>query len=863
MAFTFTLNGHLYTSDPATVVAVGYRFNGYGYITALANLVQDIVAVMTGQVSAATDQATAAATQAQAAAASAATALAAPGTNATSVTPVTIANAVQINMVIQAGKSIVSGMNIVAAVTASASVNQMHGIVDSYNGATGAIAFTTDLVKGGGTYAAWTLSISGPVSVLGNVPVGVYLPMSKGLANQITTAYGTYLKSGVTAPTASFPLAPTVGTALSVASSIPNMGINNLSTLIPQGTTMAAGGGAIVWAAWDPIANANVIQTSADGGTTWVSRAVPVQLVSHISCLAFGNGKFIVMGADGTYVYSTDGGATWAYHAAALAGITAIIYAGSKWVACGANSAQQSTDGLSWATASNGLAAGQVYQLAYINGSFNAMTTTTSWAYSTDGISWTVGAALPYAVSAVCWQGGSGVGIGLQADQVLYGSGQSWGQSPPWSTGNGVAARSCAVGNGKFLVFASDGVVYASANGLNGWGVPSTASTSWYNYYSMGGGSVQNPTQCYQAVFDGANSKFIFIPYSSHAALVCTDGGLTWMPRYTLSSPSAARQHRSLNIVNGKYVYIPNNAYGISAIAWSNDMVTWSIQPLPFLGKFAGIAYGAGKYVLCAENWKNITYSTDLVNWTFAPGVTQIDAQRYQGIAFNGTLFCLVADLGLNPGVQVQYLPKSADGVTWTYGNSGGILIGGAAQTGYTTIAGGNGVFVIGRNAATSNLYCSTGGGNFIACTAMPADPVAALSYEPTSMAFTALTSGGMVYVWASAVPTLPVQVAPSVTAAVGFVSAIGNGTGGTMLMGNAGAILASTDIGVSWNSYGNLGSNAPMSPIVPLGATKAFALGTAANADKLVALDTTVRYIDNFGADSTAQGRPTYLRVA
>lgn len=46
MAFTFTINGHTYTSDPANMaVPAGYRFEGYGYITALANLVQDIVAV--------------------------------------------------------------------------------------------------------------------------------------------------------------------------------------------------------------------------------------------------------------------------------------------------------------------------------------------------------------------------------------------------------------------------------------------------------------------------------------------------------------------------------------------------------------------------------------------------------------------------------------------------------------------------------------------------------------------------------------------------------------------------------------------------------------------------------------------------
>lgn len=46
--FTFTINGHTYTNDPSNVaVPDGYRFIAYGYISALANLAQDIVAVAT------------------------------------------------------------------------------------------------------------------------------------------------------------------------------------------------------------------------------------------------------------------------------------------------------------------------------------------------------------------------------------------------------------------------------------------------------------------------------------------------------------------------------------------------------------------------------------------------------------------------------------------------------------------------------------------------------------------------------------------------------------------------------------------------------------------------------------------------
>ena len=46
MAFTTTINGHTYTSDPMnTSVPDGYRFIGYGYLTAFPNFAADLMAV--------------------------------------------------------------------------------------------------------------------------------------------------------------------------------------------------------------------------------------------------------------------------------------------------------------------------------------------------------------------------------------------------------------------------------------------------------------------------------------------------------------------------------------------------------------------------------------------------------------------------------------------------------------------------------------------------------------------------------------------------------------------------------------------------------------------------------------------------
>lgn len=143
MAFTFTINGHEYTSDPANATAQeGYKFIGYGYITALANLAVDIAAVAATTVS------------------SAATSLSAPGTSATSTTSDTIALG-STTIVIQAGKSIVVGMSMKIASTASPT-NWMHGDVTAYDSGTGSLTVNVTGTSGSGTFAAWTVSISAP-----------------------------------------------------------------------------------------------------------------------------------------------------------------------------------------------------------------------------------------------------------------------------------------------------------------------------------------------------------------------------------------------------------------------------------------------------------------------------------------------------------------------------------------------------------------------------------------------------------------------------------------------------------------------------------------------------------------------------
>lgn len=90
------------------------------------------------------------------------TAINAPGTSATSTTNLTIGAGGK-SLTVQSGKSIVVGMSVKIAVTIDP-VNWMHGDVVSYDSATGALVVNVTATNGAGTAAAWTVSLSGPIT---------------------------------------------------------------------------------------------------------------------------------------------------------------------------------------------------------------------------------------------------------------------------------------------------------------------------------------------------------------------------------------------------------------------------------------------------------------------------------------------------------------------------------------------------------------------------------------------------------------------------------------------------------------------------------------------------------------------------
>lgn len=145
MAWPIVINGHTYNESD---------FTGYGYKTAMPSAFNDVE-----------ERATDTETAATAAAASAVTALNAPGTSATSTTSLAIGTGSQ-TLTIQTGKAVVPGMEVVIAYTTTPTI-RMAGTVTAYDSGTGALAVQASLASGAGTYAAWTVSLTAPVSGVG------------------------------------------------------------------------------------------------------------------------------------------------------------------------------------------------------------------------------------------------------------------------------------------------------------------------------------------------------------------------------------------------------------------------------------------------------------------------------------------------------------------------------------------------------------------------------------------------------------------------------------------------------------------------------------------------------------------------
>jgi len=403
----------------------------------------------------------------------------------------------------------------------------------------------------------------------------------------------------------------------------------------------------------------------ADPYTLWFNRQVPS--TQAMNDVAFMNGMFIGVGANGLIAATIDG-TVWTKQAS---GVTQelhdIVYGNGKSVVVGAGGTiLLSTDGGDWLQRTSGTTR-TLRGVAYGDGLYVAVGDYGTIVISKNGSYWTpVTSGTSSQLNAVTYADGEFIAVGSSGTILTSSDGREWTAQP---TFNGFDLFGIAAGNGKVVAVGAFGTVAVSSDHKN-----------WSEDFYVIFGDFNDVVY--------ADSKFIAVGSStiSGGAIYASSDGGTWS-----SLTSETLKYRN-GIAYGDGLYV---SVGTSDILTSNNGENWSpYESVTFygvnhvgsqyvaLGKgvyYSGsggiwkklrdssvilrdLAYGNGLYVVVGDDGTVLT-STNLTNWTERVSQT---SNRLYGIVYGNGKFVAVGD-----GGTIIY---SGDGVTWQTANSGDTL---------------------------------------------------------------------------------------------------------------------------------------------------------------------------------------------
>jgi len=248
-----------------------------------------------------------------------------------------------------------------------------------------------------GTAPEWVDMTVGGTTVIGDL---VPKPASRG--SSVTEGGGTYLKTGVTALSSTYPSAPAtvVGDGTTWATkNVPYGLVTPTAAAYGNGRTIGFNSGTFYW-------------VSDDNCTTFQQRPAPTAMQTACGALAWGYGQtwmWITAAAGGVAFISHDNGDTWTQVTNAPNGTknfpySRLVYAAGKWVCTGDSGtvsiAYSVDDGATWVSPTQPAAV--MKGIAYGNGVFVALGDSNQAAYtSPDAVTWTTYAtAVPVSSAA-------------------------------------------------------------------------------------------------------------------------------------------------------------------------------------------------------------------------------------------------------------------------------------------------------------------------------------------------------------------------------------------------------------------------------------------------------------------------------
>ena len=393
---------------------------------------------------------------------------------------------------------------------------------------------------------------------------------------------------------------------------------------------------------WVALGSDSNILSYSTNGTSWVTSS---HNGGSVQGLAYGNGKWVISGSNGQIRNSTDA-ITWVT-ATANAGtnyLLRVAYGNGAWVATGNNIIRRSTDAVTWSTINSPLLGTNGFRgLTYTPSGFVATNTQGDVLLSTDGTTWGVDFLTPAKAGATFARYGNNT-------VVAGGYGNSLSSSMVNSTEN------------LWLAGTNAGGLLGSTD-LISWGQKYTGFGGPINSINYGGETSQPigniwtkaprfsyPTNNIQALKYDNN---VFVSGNYHGVIYSSTDAITWTSRYAPAANLLDYAFGIRGIGYGNSVWLALGYYGY--LRKSTDAITWTSITRASTSRLSDLVYGNSIWAIAGYNGLIHTSTNDGTTWTTRTSNTtrQINKITYA----NNTWV-----VGGNTG----YLGKSTDSITWT-----------------------------------------------------------------------------------------------------------------------------------------------------------------------------------------------------
>ena len=414
----------------------------------------------------------------------------------------------------------------------------------------------------------------------------------------------------------------------------------------------------------------NVSRSSAIDRWTWRS---PLPQGNELTDIAYGNGRYVAVGVEGTLLVSTNG-RDWSVRTAEYGNFASIAFGNGLFAAVAGGLLYTSTDGITWTNRLPSSWGFNISHVAFGAGRFvaggNALLS------SDDGISWivrTTTATIGY-TTAITY-GNSIFLVHSSTGTFTSSNGIDWVQS------TGGAFPSLAGGNGVFVAHDYGRILLSTDGGLSWLPVPAATNNNYFYGVRFANGRFYGLGTRLLTSTDGSNwteripqreggMRLTSAVGGPGQTVVVGDEGLIFVTTdgaaFTQVGGGTRNNLRALVYANNRFTLVGNDG-----VIWnSTDGNSFGQVVSRTTNNLRAIAFGNGNYVAVGDAGTVLT-SRDAITWQ---GVSIVTNDLY-GIAFANGHFTAVGELGrvlvstnaanwaftsLNPGERLQGIAYGA-----------------------------------------------------------------------------------------------------------------------------------------------------------------------------------------------------------